>query len=67
MATLATYTHVRTPELPGLFGRLIGWAVRWNAARQTRDQLMLLSDRELDDIGLSRAQIDDVAAAMLRG
>lgn len=67
MASLAAYTDVRAPALPGLFGRLLGWAVRWNAARQTRDQLMQLSDRELDDIGLSRSQIDDVAAKMLRG
>ncbi len=30
----------------------------WNEARRTRNALNRLSDRELDDIGLSRADID---------
>ncbi|MGA0715005.1 MAG: DUF1127 domain-containing protein [Gemmobacter sp.] len=30
----------------------------WNEARLTRQALSRLSDRELDDIGLSRAEID---------
>jgi uncharacterized protein YjiS (DUF1127 family) len=30
----------------------------WNEARQTRNALSRLSDRELDDIGLSRAEIE---------
>ncbi len=32
----------------------------WNAARRTRKALSQLSDRELDDIGLSRADIRDI-------
>jgi uncharacterized protein YjiS (DUF1127 family) len=35
----------------------------WNDARVTRNALHRLSDRELDDIGLSRGDIDAVARA----
>lgn len=34
----------------------------WNDARQTRKALGSLTDRELDDIGLCRGDIEDVAA-----
>ncbi|MGD1881754.1 MAG: DUF1127 domain-containing protein [Paracoccaceae bacterium] len=33
----------------------------WNDARLTRNALSALSDRELEDIGLIRGDIDDVA------
>ncbi|MFN0115676.1 MAG: DUF1127 domain-containing protein [Paracoccaceae bacterium] len=33
----------------------------WNDARVTRKALHKLSDRELDDIGLSRGDIEDIA------
>lgn len=36
--------------------------VEWNDARITRKALAQLSDRELEDIGLSRGDIDAVAA-----
>ena len=52
----------------GLFGRLgaafntvVGAVVAWNDARVTRYALAKLSDRELDDIGLVRGDIDEVA------
>jgi uncharacterized protein YjiS (DUF1127 family) len=35
----------------------------WNDARMTRNALGQLSDRELDDIGLSRSDIETVARA----
>ncbi|MGB7316709.1 MAG: DUF1127 domain-containing protein [Planktotalea sp.] len=34
----------------------------WNDARQTRKALNALTDRELEDIGLCRGNIEDVAA-----
>lgn len=40
----------------GLFGRMAAW----NDARVTRNALSKLSDRELDDIGLTRADIYDI-------
>ena len=42
------------------FSRLIGAVVAWNDARVTRKTLGALSDRELEDIGLARGDIDAV-------
>lgn len=42
--------------------RLRGAFNSWNDARLTRKALHALSDRELDDIGLARGEIDLVAA-----
>ncbi|MCV3272903.1 DUF1127 domain-containing protein [Roseobacter sinensis] len=39
----------------------IAAVVAWNDARVTRNALAALTDRELEDIGLSRADIDSVA------
>lgn len=39
----------------------------WNDARATRNALAKLSDRELEDIGLSRGDIADVARGNFRG
>ena len=35
----------------------------WNDARVTRNSLSALSDRELEDIGLVRGDIDNVASS----
>lgn len=39
--------------------------VAWNDARATRNALASLTDRELDDIGLTRSEIDAVAESNL--
>lgn len=41
-------------------GAVIASVVAWNDARVTRNALSALTDRELEDIGLSRSDIDDV-------
>jgi len=46
-----------TRLLAGLVGRLAAW----NDARVTRKALSQLSDRELDDLGLVRGDIDMIA------
>jgi len=64
---MAFFTQSR-PVADGVFGGVSGlsisslWArvVAWNDRRSTRNELMKLSDRELEDIGLCRADIDDV-------
>jgi uncharacterized protein YjiS (DUF1127 family) len=38
--------------------------VAWNERRATRNALSQLSDRELDDIGLTRGDIDVVARSI---
>lgn len=40
---------------------MLGAVADWNAARRTRKALEKLTDAELDDIGLTRAQIDRAA------
>jgi len=40
---------------------LVGTIAAWNDARVTRKGLSQLSDRELDDLGLVRGDIDDIA------
>lgn len=37
---------------------LVAHLVDWNEARITRNELAKLSDHQLDDLGLSRGQID---------
>jgi len=57
----------------GLFGRIGGFIANvngmiatWNDARVTRNALAGLSDRELEDIGLVRGDIDLVASSTAR-
>ncbi|MGJ8609979.1 MAG: DUF1127 domain-containing protein [Octadecabacter sp.] len=44
---------------------LIGTLVSWNDARMTRNSLNKLTARELDDIGLVRGDIEDIATGQL--
>jgi len=48
------------------FPSLLGTLAAWNDARVTRKALSRLSDRELDDIGLNRGDIDDVGTTRSR-
>ncbi len=67
MAALDT-TRIATTGSFGLVGRIgayfvsaVNAAIEWNDARVTRDALIGLTDRELDDIGLCRGDIDYIA------
>ena len=65
MASLDTarpmvYGHPVGARLRSLVSRLVVSVVNWNHARITRNALSRLSDRELDDIGLSRGQIESI-------
>lgn len=60
---MAAIEVTRTRTVPAnLFGQtitnLIATFATWSDARATRRALNSLSDRELDDIGLSRGDID---------
>ena len=50
-----------TSRFASSFNAIIASIVAWNDARVTRNTLSGLTDRELADIGLSRADIDTVA------
>ncbi|SEL83573.1 protein of unknown function [Roseovarius azorensis] len=57
----STRSHVSTAGFGSLMTRVYDTIVAWNERRATRKALSQLSDRELDDIGLSRGDIDLVA------
>ncbi len=44
-----------------IFASIAGTLSAWNEARETRKTLSSLTDRELDDIGLNRADIDVIS------
>ena len=53
--------------LGGIALRLSGWFGEQRRYRQTMNELSVLSDRELEDIGLRRTDIEDVAQRCARG
>ena len=65
MSAIAPTRPTAIRRAPTGFGiaRLLAAITAWNDARATRKALSVLSDRELDDIGLTRA---DVATFTLR-
>ena len=48
------------------FSEVLGTAIAWNDARVTRKSLSTLSDHELDDLGLVRGDIEDIAKGTYR-
>lgn len=68
---MAYFTHAR-PVADGVFaggfrlslGNVFARFAAWNDRRITRSELMKLSDRELDDIGLCRGDIDDIVSRL---
>ena len=51
-------------RLSTLVAATVAAIVAWNDARVTRAALSKLSDRELDDIGLSRSDIETISASI---
>jgi uncharacterized protein YjiS (DUF1127 family) len=49
-------------RLSSLVASAVAMFVAWNDARVTRNALARLSDRELDDIGLCRGDIEAISA-----
>ncbi|MEM7644103.1 MAG: DUF1127 domain-containing protein [Pseudomonadota bacterium] len=61
---MATFDSFRpAAATPGLFATILGQIVAWNDRRVTHRMLSSLTDRELDDIGLTRKDLD---AGLLR-
>ena len=54
-------TTLVAARISGAVHSAIDAAVFWHNARLTRNALTLLSNRELEDIGLSRGDIETVA------
>jgi uncharacterized protein YjiS (DUF1127 family) len=59
----APFGAITTFRFVQAIDRAISAVADWNDARITRKTLDSLSDRELDDIGLTRGDIDRIAAA----
>ncbi|MBD9526514.1 MULTISPECIES: DUF1127 domain-containing protein [Paracoccus] len=47
----------------GIGSKFLAAIAAWNDARVTRNELSRLTDRELDDIGLTRGDIESVSRA----
>jgi len=60
----ARVTNGRTGRIVSFLTSALGAVAAWNDARLTRNALIKLSDRELEDIGLIRGDIDDVARSI---
>ncbi|MEO0371517.1 MAG: DUF1127 domain-containing protein [Pseudomonadota bacterium] len=58
MAILDQTRSTRSGTGTGVLSNIIGAFTEWNDARITRKALAQLSDRELEDIGLVRGDID---------
>jgi uncharacterized protein YjiS (DUF1127 family) len=58
MMALVEMNARRTTGLAGAVSNLVSAVMNWNTNRVTRDALYSLTERELDDIGLNRADID---------
>ncbi|WP_443089951.1 DUF1127 domain-containing protein [Yoonia sp.] len=53
-------------RISGFFVSAFGAVAAWNDARVTRNSLSKLSARELDDIGLSAGDIDNISERLSR-
>ncbi|WP_343079825.1 DUF1127 domain-containing protein [Ostreiculturibacter nitratireducens] len=62
MAVFETTRPVAHTSFSGNVARLVAFVTKWNDARTTRKALSQLSDRELNDIGLCRGDIEAIAA-----
>lgn len=52
----------RSLRLPGLLSRAVSAWTAWRETAATHRALSRLSDHELDDIGLTRADLDELVA-----
>ncbi|PIE13471.1 MAG: hypothetical protein CSA70_06080 [Rhodobacterales bacterium] len=66
MAAIDTTRATLNTGTPGLISRFFTGAaaafVAWNDERKTRNAIAVLTDRELEDIGLVRGDLDSLAA-----
>lgn len=63
MAAIDTNRALGGTNSFGMGSKILAVLSAWNDARVTKNALNRLTDRELDDIGLCRGDIDTIAAA----
>ncbi len=66
MATITNRTFGAGFSATKVLSSLVGFVAAWNDARVTRRALESLSDRELDDLGLNRGDIEGIASGSYR-
>ena len=66
MASMTNRTLGPSPLGMATLASLVARISAWNDARVTRKYLSKLSLRELDDLGLMRADIEDIAQGRFR-
>ena len=66
MATVTNRTVDAGFSVASILSIFVGRIAAWNDARVTRQALEALSDRELDDLGLNRGDIDSIANGIYR-
>ena len=59
-------TGLSIGRISGFFASAFGAVAAWNDARVTRNSLSKLSARELDDIGLTAGDIDNISERLSR-
>ncbi|WHZ38357.1 DUF1127 domain-containing protein [Sagittula sp. MA-2] len=64
MSTMELNRSVAGQGVPAIFANLFSGLIAWNEARVTRQELNGLSDRELNDIGVLRADIERIARGL---
>jgi uncharacterized protein YjiS (DUF1127 family) len=60
----APFGAIATLNLVNMFEGVVTSVSDWNAKRKTQNILAALSDRELADIGLSRADLDNLPSKL---
>jgi len=60
----APFGAIATFNFINMFEGVVKTVSDWNAKRQTQNILASLSDRELADIGLSRADVDNLPSQL---
>lgn len=61
MSTIEMNSSATVGGVGNVFAKLFSVLAAWNDTRVTRRELSRLSDRELDDIGLCRGDIERIA------
>ena len=60
----APFGAIATFNFVNMFEGVVKFVSDWNAKRQTQNILASLSDRELADIGLTRADLDNLPSKL---
>ncbi len=64
MSTIETNRSAAVGGVGGIATHLMSLVASWRETRMTRRELARLSDRELDDIGLCRGDIERIARGL---